>query len=85
MTPHSLQVKGIIAPVKGWEPQTYYLVKVAYSSHNIIHRSIFYSGFLNGPNNTPGGYNEIWTPFGDRTNITNAYYLKVIRKLNFTL
>jgi hypothetical protein len=39
---------------------------VAWSPHNVLHKAIFYTGFLNGPNGEPGGYNQIWNPTYDR-------------------
>ena len=43
-------------PPDGWKPQTYYWVRVQMSEFNTPHFAIFYSGFLNGENNTPGAY-----------------------------
>ena len=58
-TPNS---KGIEKPLRkepkgGWKESTYYVCNVAFSSHNVIHRAMFFTGFLNGKNGTPGGYN----------------------------
>lgn len=74
----------IIAPKNGWEPKTYYIVEVAFNKANPIHRAIFYSGFLNAPVKNPDGYNQIWNPSyepGETKQITDAHYLKVIRKI----
>lgn len=76
--------KTIIPPGGGWEPRTYYVVDVAFSSHNVVHRSIFYSGFLNGDNEGPGGYNVVWNAsyeVGDHYPISKCHYLKVISKI----
>lgn len=58
--------RTIIPPPNGWKPRTYYTVEVAWTEHNVIHKAVFYTGFLNGPNGEPGGYNQIWNPTYDR-------------------
>lgn len=83
-TPLSLGIeKGTRIPLKGkWKEQTYYVVEVAYSSTNPIHRSIFYSGFLNGKGGKPGGYNCVLSPTVDgKPSIGEYYYLKVVKIL----
>ena len=60
----------------GWDPNRYYIVDVAFSPDNVIHRRIFYSGFLN-KKRQPGGYNQFFTS-DERKTIIDAYYLKVI-------
>ncbi|MGE4486343.1 MAG: hypothetical protein AB7C95_00785 [Synergistaceae bacterium] len=83
-TPEMLQFKGprITPPVEGWEAEAYYEVEVAYGKTNSIHMAIFYTGFLNGEDGGPGGYNELWSPLYDKLhNIGDVYYLRVIQKL----
>lgn len=73
--------KGVIAPEGGWKERTYYAVDVSYSSGNPIHRSVFYTGFLN--NGVPCGYNQIWNPTSEETHtLWEVYYLKVARELD---
>ncbi len=38
----------IVPPEGGWKPRTYYIIDVAYSGTNPIHKSIMYSSFLDG-------------------------------------
>ncbi len=53
------------APDGGWKPSTYYVVEVAFSASNVPHRAIYYSGFLNGPDKSPGGYSGLFNPTYD--------------------
>lgn len=53
------------APEGGWKPQTYYVVLVQFRPTNSPHRSIFYSGFLNGNDGGPGGYSGLFNPTYD--------------------
>lgn len=76
----------VIPPLEGWKAHTWYLVDVAYSSNNPIHRSLLYTGFLNGgKDNDPGGYSQLValnTPSPDGcSELRDAYYIKVIKKL----
>jgi hypothetical protein len=80
--------RGIIPPEQGWEERTWYLVEVSYTCVNPVHRSLFYSGFLNGnyPEKGkpfPGGYNCLVPLNGGGNNdpIQRIYYLKVLKKL----
>lgn len=71
LKPFDKSKRKIIKPLFGWKPNTWYLVDVAYNEHNVIHRDLFFTGFLNGKSSgflpwkrkTPGGYNSI-TCFG---------------------
>ena len=45
-----------IPPKGGWEPQSHYVVEVSAFDGNPVFKAILYTGFLNGPNNEPGGY-----------------------------
>jgi hypothetical protein len=87
MTPIDLGCKKkgtVIAPVDGWETNTYYEVKVAFSSINTIHKAVFYSGFVR--KGKPCGYNCLLHPIYDnKPSIGSTYYLKVIRKLDLDL
>jgi len=78
-TPFILDIeKGtIILPEGGLKPSTTYIVEVAFSPTNIIHRTLFYTGFLNGKHNTPGGYNEFLRT-EDHLEYHNAYFLEFI-------
>jgi len=57
-TPDMLNIKKgtIILPEGGLKPNTTYIVEAAFSKHSVINRTLFYTGFLNGKNNTPGSY-----------------------------
>ena len=83
MTPVDLGVrKGtIIAPEGGWKSQTHYVVDVAFSQCNTIHRKIFYTGFVH--NNKPQAYNSILSTKDDSSSdIGSLFYMKAIRELN---
>lgn len=68
--------RTIIPPVDGWKPQTYYIVEAAFSTTNPIYEYVFFSGFLNGKEETPGGYNHF--DITDKyMEIHLAHYLKV--------
>lgn len=72
--------KTVIPPSGGWKENTYYIVDVAFSANNPIHRKIFYTGFLNSAGN-PCGYNK----FGfceDKLELKDAYFVRVIRELD---
>lgn len=71
-----IEARTIIPPKDGWKEQTYYIVDVAFSPDNVIHRTIFYTGFLNG-NMEPAGYNAFWF-HEEIMRYGNAYYLKAI-------
>ena len=72
----------IYPPKKGWEENTWYLVEVAFDKYNVIHRSLFYTGFLNGmPHRKfPGNYNMLVNPTYDYNyKIDDIYYMRVIK------
>lgn len=72
--------KGVFPPRRGWGEGCYYITEVAFSEHNIVHKAIFYTGFLN--EGEPGAYNCIFNPTYDRNyRINEAYYLKVLHKI----
>lgn len=71
--------RTIIPPEGGWVPRTYYVVEVASRPSNLIHRAIFYSGFLN--EGVPAGYNAIYNATYEREDIKpiqRVHYLKAI-------
>lgn len=81
MTPELEGISGICKPEGGWKEKTYYIVDVAYSNKNIIHRAIMYSGFCND-DGVPENYN--WIKNGSyeaEHTISDAYYLKVVSEL----
>jgi hypothetical protein len=70
-------MKTIIAPAEGWKESTAYLVDVSFSERNPIHRALFFTGFLNGPDCGPGAYNKLF-----HTSDSNGHYeLKDVRFL----
>lgn len=70
----------IIAPKAGWKAHTYYLVEVCFNPSNPCFLAIFHSGFLNGRDGGPGGYNEIG--FMDQSSdIGDIVFLRVVREL----
>lgn len=81
--------KGIKKPLRkepkgGWKESTYYICNVAFSSHNVIHRAMFYTGFLNGNNGTPGGYNGFVCRAGYEDGplkYTDAFYVEPLYEL----
>jgi len=82
VTPNDLNIKcgEHVPPKNGWEQRTYYIVDVAFSSNNIIHRTVFYSGFLF--NGIPCGYNKFLNYTND-LEYKDAWYIKAI--CSFTL
>ncbi len=78
--------KEIIPPKGGWEEKAYYMVEVAYTQFNVIHRGILYAQFLNGPKGSPRGLNEIWSPlYEGKHYVSEIYYMKAISKLAIDL
>lgn len=78
--------KGHEGPVEGWAECSYYVVEVAFSKSNPIHRAIFYSGFLRRDpyqgKDVPGNYNILFNPSYDRTYaIGETYFCRVVKKL----
>ena len=85
-TPNELGIKKgtKIAPDKGWESNTYYIVEVAFSACNVVFRVIFYSGFVS--DGKPCGYNGLLsTKLNDKPEINELYYLKALEKLDLDL
>jgi hypothetical protein len=76
------KTKKVIAPLRGWEEHTWYIVDVAYFKGNPIHRALFFTGSLE--DGEPSGYNRVvslQTPGGDYERITSIFYLKAVRRL----
>lgn len=85
LTPASKGIKKrtVIRPEGGWKERTYYICNVAFSSHNVIHKAIFYTGFLSD-NGEPQGYNGFVNGSGyedGAPSITEAYYVKPLTEL----
>jgi len=75
--------KYIIPPDIGWQPNTYYLVDVSYNSGNPVHQAIFFTGFLNGNDGDPGGYNRLFSGnYDEDTTISDVYYMRAIEVLH---
>lgn len=75
--------RTIYPPAGGWKPQTYYVAHVAHRSTNVVHRAVFYSGFLDKYKN-PQGYNVVWNATyesGDQWPIHEAHYLRVVAEI----
>lgn len=72
-----------IPPKGGWELQSHYVVEVSMGHGNPIFQAILYTGFLNGPNNTPGGYSGIFIGTSEsHPDIRKFMYIKAIRKID---
>lgn len=67
------------APKGGWEEHTFYLVEVAFSNNNPVHRHIFYTGFIS-KDGRPNGYNNLITCSED-SGFSDAVYLYPIERL----
>lgn len=82
--PSTPTTKEIIPPINGWEAHTWYLVEVAFHKNNPIHKSLFYTGFLNGKGGQPGGYSgfvPLNGPDGDEPTdqLHRAYFCRALR------
>ena len=82
-TPNHLGLteRTIILPEEGLKPSTVYIVEAAFDPYNVIHRTLFYTGFLNGKHNTPGGYNEFLRT-ENRLYYNNAFFLEFIAPID---
>lgn len=67
------------APKGGWKEHTFYIVEVAFSNNNPVHRHILYTGFLS-ENGTPSGYNKLITS-SDNSVFSDAVYLHPVERL----
>jgi len=73
--------RTVLPPDDGWQGQAYYIVDVAYNVHNPVHRTIFYSGFLQ--NGEPAGYSKLWES-NKPDIISNLHYLRAVKKIDMT-
>lgn len=75
--------KKIIPPAEGWGEHTLYLVEVAFDANNPVHYSYLEIGFLNGPDDGPGGYCELWcNNYDEGYKLSDAHYLRAVKKLH---
>ena len=75
-----------IPPKGGWEPQSHYVVEVSAFDGNPIFKTILYTGFLNGPNNEPGGYSGLFISTAEsHDNLRKFKYIKAIRKIDMEI
>ena len=76
-------VESIIPPLNGWEERTFYLVEIAWTKHNPIHKALFYTGFLHGdePGNYAGTFNPTYEPEFFPWRSRRPYYMKVIKRV----
>lgn len=72
------RTQTIIPPEGGWKRRSWYLVEASFNSGNPIHRRLFYTGFLNGEDSGPGGYNYL-PDQEDHLEISDVYYMKAVR------
>lgn len=67
-----------------WEPETYYVVRIKWTKHNVEHLSILYSGFLSGEG-TPSGYATVFNPTYENClypqHPRDAYSIRIVGKL----
>lgn len=77
------EFKGIIPPEGGWEESTYYVVHVGITENNVIHKAIFFTGFLDESGN-PGGYNVVFNHSYDFPfpKCRDVYYMEAISKID---
>jgi len=72
---------AIIKPKDGWESRCFYVVEVKIARNNPLHKSLFYSGYLDRIG-VPSSYNQIMNPTYDYPiDLQRVYYLKVIKNL----
>ena len=75
--------EGVIAPQEGWQPNTYYLVNVKLDPRNVLHRAVFYSGFLNDQEE-PEEYNTLWAARYNQTrrySLDDVWHMSVVKVL----
>lgn len=69
----------IIEPGIGVDNSCYYVVEVAFTKSNPVHRAIMFSGFWHGG----GGYIELWTGTYEKPyDLGNAIYLNILFKID---
>lgn len=62
-----------------FKERTHYVVEISVCNGNPIFQDIFYTGFLNGENKTPGGYNNYMK--SDKE-FKDMFYMKVISEID---
>lgn len=67
-----------LAPNKGWEERTWYLVEVAFNNNNPVHRKLFFTGFIT--DGKPCGYNE-FARSCHHTEYSDCVYLFPVQRL----
>jgi hypothetical protein len=69
-------------PEGGWLERSWYLVEVAFSTTNVIHRSLFFTGFVD-ENRIPGAYNEFANhSYDDGKKVyADCCYIKAVKPL----
>ena len=65
-----------------FKQSTYYVVEISMNSGNPIFQDIFFTGFLNGPKGTPGGYNKFMKSTAEFKDI---FYMKIINEIDATI
>jgi len=65
-----------------FKERTYYVVEVSLFHGNPIFQDIFYTGFLNGGNGYPGGYNKF---FNSDKEFKDVSYIKIIREIDTSI
>lgn len=69
--------RDVEVPKGGWKEHTFYVVDVSFSIDNIIHRDLFFTGFLDHEKK-PAGYNKF---FNAEYTISYAVYLRVVEEV----
>ena len=72
--------RRIIIPIGGWIDRAFYVVEVAFSETNPVHRQIFYTGIVDQENEyKPGKYNEIWcATCEDPVTYDDVFYMRPV-------
>mgnify|MGYP006899555123 CR=1 FL=1 len=75
-----------IAPVGGWENNSYYVVEVAFMKGNPVHEAILSIGFM-GENGEYGNYCYLFNSSYDHEvqNVRKAFYLRFVRKIDMAI
>lgn len=80
-----LEPEGSFTTAGGWKQLTYYVVDVAFSANNPVHRRILYVGFLNGSKGPlSGGYTCLMRDATgeDTSDLQKLHYLKPICEIS---
>jgi hypothetical protein len=68
----------IIPPAEGWKSRAYYIIEVAYSAYNPIHRCMYFSGFLS--RGEPNGYSGVMSS-DNETSQAEFWYMRVLYQI----